>query len=214
MQRPSLMLMLLLLIGCQPVQTFENSPRPTVPNTLPELIEVLNGENAEAKIRAAYVLASIGPEAAPAVEALTANLTYQGPYDVPESAAFALGRIGPAAISATPSLVLLMHDDAAFFRVRSAAALAVGQIGDRTAVPELVEVLYADNLFDESSRKGIAINAALAIELITGKEFGGRSGTAYDMGLNHVPVVVLEARRWWETEGQYQDWSLPPTKIP
>lgn len=200
-------LIFLLIVGCQQKNPVEYSPRPTAPSTVPELIDSLSSGDDQASIVAAYALASMGAEAAPAVPALIDNLTYEGHTDVRESAAYALGKIGADASAAVPTLVSLMHDNSESVHVRSAAALAIGGIGEITAVPELINTLYVDGLFVNSSMRNIAIDAVRSIEHMTDQEFSGRTGTGYLIGQDGVPIIVLEARKWWEEEGQYLDWS-------
>lgn len=174
-----------------------NLPPPTPPNTLPELIKVLSGPNDEARIGAARVLGSMGPEAEAAVPALTKALYTEGPYDVRQAAAWALGEIGPAAKSAVPALIVVLLTD--FVHARRAAALALGKIGDTAAIPSL-----AQSLKDEDS--GVSIQAAEAISMMTGEKFPDVGGTGYSLDENGVPQIVKAAREWWEQEGQYQDW--------
>ena len=59
--------------------------------------------------RCAFALASIGPDAAPAVKVL-ADLVKNGGGSLSEHAAFALQRIGPKAVGALPELAAVLKD--------------------------------------------------------------------------------------------------------
>lgn len=175
-----------------PAETFE--PSPTPPSTLSELIDVLATGGAEARIGAAQVIAEMGTEAEEAVPVLIDNLSYEGSYGVRLVAANALGAIGPAAKRAIPVLISVMRDD--FVHTRSAAAKALGQIGDKSAVPALAEALY-----DE--KESVRMSATEAISLLTGEEFTEN----ITLDENGISEKVKEARRWWEDVGQHQNWS-------
>ena len=66
-------------------------------------------------------------------------------YKVSNSAAFALGKIGPQTKEVVPALIQALKDD---FGPRSAAATALGEIGPdaKDAVPALVEALKDENI--------------------------------------------------------------------
>ncbi len=115
------------------------SPDPTPPDTLPDLINVLSGYDARARIGAAYKLGEFGDQAEMAIPALSKNLFYEGPYDVRKAAAWALGEIGPKAKSTVPLLITVLLTDSA--HSSEAAAEALGKIGDDTAIPALVKGL-------------------------------------------------------------------------
>src|SRR5262245_3537709 len=70
-------------------------------------IDALKSDNADTRVNACIELAKAGPNAAPAVAALTAALKDSN-RDVRRLAAYALGEIGPAAKSALPTLKTLM----------------------------------------------------------------------------------------------------------
>ena len=74
---------------------------------VPELIQVLNNPDPEARQQAALVLARIGPDAEEAVPELTRMLDDED-EEVRKSAARALGQIGPAAALAVPALKRLL----------------------------------------------------------------------------------------------------------
>lgn len=179
---------------------FERSIDPTPPTTLPELIASLTSDNDVARIVAAKVLADMGPKAEPAVFALIQNLSYQGNSEVRESAARALGAIGPAAKSAVPQLTRLLLTD--FVNVQSAAAVALGQIGDTSAVPALAQGLN-DRYIE------VSIDSAESIAILANQEFPDFNSTSYSLDENGVPLIVKAAQEWWRHEGQYRNWSQP-----
>jgi hypothetical protein len=217
------LLLLVAAVGCTlgptpeptalpPGETW-NSPSPTAPSTLPELIEVLSGYNAEARIGAARALGAMGPDAEAAVPALTKNLYYEGAYDVREAAAWALGEIGPAAKPAVPMLIVVLLADRV--HVRREAAIALGKIGDHTAIPALARGLYDEDF-------GVRIPSAQAIVRLAALSFPGATPTVlsfpgatppitrehyiYDFDESGEAIIVLAAREWWEQEGWQQDW--------
>lgn len=107
--------------------------------TVPVLTNILMGY--EGRWEAAYALSDIGPEAAPAVPALVKALTQEQvarPFRTPPSSAFALGKIGSAAIPALSQL--LTNRDS---RVRTSALLALSFMGadGGEAVPRVLEML-------------------------------------------------------------------------
>lgn len=183
-----------------PAETW-NLPPPTPPSTLPELIEVLSSDNAEARIGAARVLGAMGPDAEAAVPALTRNLYYHYVYDVRQAAARALGEIGPAAKPAVPVLIVVLLTDST--PAREAAAIALGKIQDSTAIPALARGLYDESPF-------VRIHSAEAIARITGQSFPGAppsEGGGYILDESSgEAVIVLAAREWWKKEGWQQDW--------
>jgi PBS lyase HEAT-like repeat len=198
---------LAILISCTQSQPYlqtptpeieQSSPLPTPPSTLPELIEDLSGEDELAKLSATYRLAEMGPEAATAVPMLTTNLRDNHSYDVQKATAFALGEIGPEAESSIPELSSFMLTDFAHGGV--AAAEALGKIGDKSAIPVLVQAL-------DHRYSGVGIEAAESIAILTGQQFTDFGGPAYTLDKNGVPLIILEAKKWWNEEGQYQNWS-------
>lgn len=103
------------------------------PVTIPRLLEVLKGENTQARAGAARALRKIGPVASVAAVSTLINTLRDGVEIERHSAAAALGNIGPAAIAAVPELTraLMDGDD----QVRDEAAKALGQIRPNTEMP-------------------------------------------------------------------------------
>ena len=181
-----------------PYEEIRPIPQITLPSTLSGLIVVLKGEDDVAKIGAARVLASMGPEAELAVPALTQNL-YSNSSEVRRVVAEALGEIGPTARSSVPALIVILLADP-FVHARSNAATALGKIERVDAVPAL-----ATALMDEHVR--VQISSAISIALLTGQEFPDLNVKGgYSLDENGVPIIVIAAREWWEEEGRYQDW--------
>jgi HEAT repeat protein len=196
-----------MLVGCNHSQrdfqtptpeAEESSPLPTPPSTLPELMEDLSGDDELAKLSAIFKLAEMRTEAATAVPMLTKNLQDKHSYDVQKAAAFALGEIGPGAKSSIPELSSFMLTDFAHGGV--AAAKALGKIGDKSAVPALIQAL-------DHRYSGVGITAAESIAILTDQQFTDLGGPAYTLDKDGVPLIILDAKKWWNEEGQYQNWS-------
>jgi hypothetical protein len=139
----------------------------------------------------------MGPAAVEAVPALTQNLYYRND-EVSRYAAQALGKIGPGAKPAVPSLIALLLSDS-FVHSRREAAEALGRIGDISAIPAL-----AQGLNDED--KGVGIECAKSIAVLTGQQFPDLNSTGYSLNEKGVPLIVIAAREWWQQEGQYKSW--------
>jgi len=201
------LLALLLLMGCSqtvnpnttPTTLMEEyPPAPTPPNSLPELINVLSGENHRARIGAAYKLGEMGIQAESAIPALSINLYYKDSFRVRQAAAWALGEIGPEAKSSAPILITVMLTD--FAHTSAEAAGALGKIGDVSAIPALVQGLEHEYI-------GTGIEAAKSIANLTGQEFPDLDGIGgYTLDSDGNPLIVIAAQDWWKEEGQYQEW--------
>jgi antitoxin component of RelBE/YafQ-DinJ toxin-antitoxin module len=73
-------------------------------SAVPEVTRMLNAPEPEQRIRAAGILARIGPDAQPAVPVLITRL-HDPDEGVRKAAAHALGQMGPAAADAVPALL-------------------------------------------------------------------------------------------------------------
>jgi HEAT repeat protein len=107
---------------------------------------------------AAYVLGTLGPEAAPALPELHKILEKKSEHEyVRGMAAWAIGQIGPAAETEIPLLTETMHSRG-HLAVRRSSVEALGNFkaAAKPAVPELVKMLADD---DEVTR----VNAAVAL---------------------------------------------------
>jgi hypothetical protein len=209
-----LIIILLLMAGCTvqgngvPTQKatgttdiVEYAPPPTPAATLAELVKNLSDENPKVRVVSAYELKEYGKEAIVALPALRENLFFARYWEVRESAAEALGRLGPDANEAVPDLVSILENMEEIIHVRRAATHALGEIGNTISILSLVPCLYDDDKGD------LSIACAEAIGKISGKEFKEANTGGYTLDNQGRPLIVLEARKWWETEGQYQDWE-------
>jgi HEAT repeat protein len=190
----------LSLIAC-------TSPEPTTPS-LEQLIAIVEEPNSTVSTLwfALRELEGMGPEAAPAAPALARALRH--PRRDYYGAGWVLIKMGPAAESAVPELVVgLEHSSAG---VRRHAAFVLGTIGEsaRCAVPKIARLLR-----DPDS--GVRTAAAGALELIAGVDLVEKWAELDPSPSNPGPVSADEpvghisgrARPWWLKEGQFIDWS-------
>jgi HEAT repeat protein len=112
------------------------------PAAVPRLIESLKHE--APRIHVVYILGQIGPDAAPATEAL-AKLIVDEDELVAEEAVLALAKIGPGAKAAVPALVEALQSGS--HANPHAVAYALGKIGPSAAEaePVLTKSLKSDD---------------------------------------------------------------------
>jgi HEAT repeat protein len=126
------------------------------PAIVPRAIAALEYEKSRPYV--AYILGKLGPDAAPAVDAL-AKYVDDPDEDVRKEVLFALGKIGPAAKGAVPAIVAAMekHTGSTCYGL----CYALGQIGPEAvaAKPALLKLVDSD---DESA----ALFAAWALTQI------------------------------------------------
>ncbi len=174
-----------------------STPRETPPATLAEAISVLSdpSSNYQEKLAAIETIIIFREDSIGAVPTLIDNLD-DSVTDVREKSAVALGEIGPNAKASIPALSKMLLGSGST-RERRAAADALRKIGDKSAVPLLIEALSDDS---------VAINAAKAIGTIANEDFRDLQSTGYRLE-NGVPLIVLDARAWWQEKGRFLDWS-------
>jgi HEAT repeat protein len=126
---------------------------------LPGLIEALDDESAQVRLRAIRPILAMGADASDAAPKL-AGLLKDTDAGVRQWSAAALGLIGPAAAGATPALNAALKDDQP--AVRQAAAAALGAIGVQESIPLLREATNDPN-------KAVQRAARVAIERLEGK---------------------------------------------
>lgn len=193
-----------LLFGCDGITATPlelTTVPPTAPSTLPEIFEKLSHGSAEERIAASLkVLTFSRVERRKAIPLLIDNLFYSDTSEVRKTAAIVMGEIGPDASLGARELIAVLSGDEAE-SVRISAAEALGKIGDSSAVPYL-----AANLNNPSLE--ITIVSAREIGHLTEKSFTDvNSQQGYDLNDDGIPLLVLDAISWWESEGKFQSWD-------
>lgn len=174
---------------------------PTAPSSLSELLFILENGSDDARISASLAILSRGKEdRLAAIPILIENLSYEDNSEVRKITAIVLGELGPEAQIGVQELVQIVNTDIAV-KVRVVAAEALGKIGDRSSVPALVGSLNSDNL-------ELIIVSAKSIGILVGEEFTDiNSIQGYVLSTDGTPLIVLDAKKWWEEEGKYDDWE-------
>ena len=128
-----------------------------------DAVESLGSQLANPDLREAAleILASIGADAAQAVDQITATLSDDDPF-VRGEAAIALAAIGPPAAAAVPPLQKILANDAEDPGTRYSAAYALGRIGS-AAAPAMDTLRTLSDSKDELMAT-VAVWAALKIE--------------------------------------------------
>jgi HEAT repeat protein len=190
----------------------ENFTYPTPASTLPELIAGLSSDDAMVRKVSIDALGKFGDEAVIAIPQLRENLYYDEWSMVRISAAIAISQLGANAKDAAPDLISVIENDP-HPGVVYYAVITLSDIGDASIVPLLANILYCDSKFYEGrhySQEGcldLAINSAEAIGKLTGEYFTDAGIGAYTLNDENIPLIVLDAREWWEDKGQYIDWN-------
>lgn len=186
-----------------PVETFAgNTPRPI---TKDNLIFLLSSGTYEERLLALQAVSSFNINVEKIIPYVVENLYYQYGYRVRVASAYALGEMGSDAESTIPDLLnLLQQDDS--IHVRREAATALGKIGHVSAIPYLAEQLYYEK--QEMNDIFLGIRAAKAIEQILNIKFTNGPDTI--LNEKGIPIIVINAKKWWEAEGQFQTWPEPP----
>ncbi len=141
---------------------------------VPGLVNLLQTHD-QLQVEVTYVLGQMGPEAAPATEAL-AELVADEDMHLATEAAVALGKIGPAAKNAVPALCAVLEADQE--KNAHAIILALGRIGPGAAEAEPL-VLKAM----ESDDKALAVIAARTLVEI-------QPAASPETAAKAVPVLV------------------------
>lgn len=191
-------------IGETPQPMVEWMPDPTAADTLEQLVADLSSEDPVVRKVSALALEKFGRKAKIAVPALITNLEYEEYSIVRRSAAVALGRLGSDAKQAVPMLVSVAQNEKETDQVRRAAVVALGKIGDKSTVPALVDILYEEDL----PLHILQIISAESIAEITGEKFRDSGEDSYGYATNDdgIPFIVIDAQKWWEEQGRYQEW--------
>jgi len=186
-----------------PTPPVETSALPTPAATLPELINDLSSNDMGVRLVSIYTLEEYGDDAVIAIPLLRENLEVND-VDVREAAAYALGKLGSKAQKAVPDLIIVIQDDSSY-HVRDTAIEALGLIGDSTAIPALATILFEERTTYDPWY-GIPISCADAIATITDERFTDTGKGIYTLNEDGIPLLVIDAREWWQEEGQYQNW--------
>jgi len=198
-----LFLLGVLLNGCvtntedYPVEPVSD-PIPT-PSTFNDVLLYMEDYSAEKRLTGMWAVLDYPDKADIAIPLLIQNLYYPTAPDIRERAAEILGMLGEKSVSAVPDLISVAKSDTSI-NVRVEVAVALGNVGDKEAVPTLV-----NNLYKNHNRLGVA--SARSIAKITGLGFPEANSQGYTLTANGVPSIVVIAQTWWESEGQYQDWD-------
>lgn len=206
-----LLLLSFAIVGCDMASTHPNDLSeitiwPTPASNLADLIKNLSDNDSLVRIVSMKALSKYGDAALIAVPKLIENLHYQGWSEVRIAAADALSRFGPKAKEAITDLAIVLQNKDETYHVKEKVAFALGEIADPSTIPALANALNQDNV----APFGIAVNSANAIAKITHEPFRGAnpSSEAYYIDQDGVPFVVIDARKWWQEKGQFQDWSI------
>jgi hypothetical protein len=201
-------LLLMLLTACGTViQPTPYPPQPRRP--LAELLTDLRSTDGITSINAAADLGDYGPAASPAVPDLIAMIDdARNPYgshdlDFDDRGVVigALYAIGPGAVAAVPTLLMIAQAPQEHVMERKAALRTLGAIGDRSVVPQLVPMLRdPDPDLTLDVGRAIARLAKLDFSEVERKNWSTENGTS---------AVADAALAWWDAEGQYLDWEHP-----
>ncbi len=116
---------------------------PQAKSAIGDLIPLLKDERAEIRRETLITLSRMGPDAAPAVQAIILALADDPHPTVRDSAALALGRMGPGAAAAADALTKATHDPDEMLKVVSLWALARVEPTNDAARKEAIAKLTA-----------------------------------------------------------------------
>lgn len=126
---------------------------------------------------------------------------YYSDVEVKINAAKVLGELGAPANSAVPNLLAILESDDSI-EILIEVTIALGAIGNKSAVPFLAKNLYTSN-------EQLAVYSAKSISQLTGVSFPDANSSGYHKDGNGNLYILLVAKGWWEKEGQYEDWLVP-----
>lgn len=189
----------------------ENTLYPTPAATLGGLVNGLSSDDPLVRIVSANALENYGDDAKLAIPALRVNLYYADSSEVRRSAALALGRMNSVATEAVPDLIFVIENDYSPGVVFSAVE-SIGNIGDASAIPYLAVALECESRFYENRNYGresclaLAIVIAETIGRLAGEHFTDSGSNIYTLNADGTPQIVVDARKWWSENGQFEDW--------
>jgi HEAT repeat protein len=220
----SILLLLAILSGCtnhiaaissntnETKAVAESVSYPTPAATLPELIFGLSSDDPMVRVVSADALGKYGDKAVSAVPQLKDNLYFDNSSEVRRSAVIALGRLGPLAQVVVPDLIFVIENDTATGVVLPAIE-SLGETGDASSVSHLAAALYCESNFyrersySEEGCRVLAIASAESISKLIGEHFVDAGTGIYILDEDGIPRIVVDARKWWEEEGQFKDWD-------
>lgn len=174
---------------------------------VPALTQNLYYDHHDVQISAAIALEELGPDARSAVPALIDVLQSDDTHvNVRRAVADTLGRIGDS--SAVPVLASVLYEEV----IEGTCEELVRRYPDDCRLdPHTTSCSCGGEIGRTMGRTddGLWVDSAVAIALITGEDFpDADSSGGYYLNEEGVPLVVIAAREWWKSEGQYQEW--PP----
>ncbi|HYF66304.1 MAG TPA: hypothetical protein VD886_25970 [Herpetosiphonaceae bacterium] len=84
---------------------------------------------------------------------------------------------------------------------REAVIRALGAIGDRSVVPQLIPVLRDPD-------PGLTHETGLTIERLAHRDFPHDDGHNWQNEAGHA-VIAVAVLAWWDAEGRAMDWDHP-----
>jgi len=173
---------------------------------VPALTQNLYYDHHDVQISAAVALEELGPNARSAVPALVDVLRNDDTVRVRISAADALGRIGDSSV--VPALADILYEEV----IEGTCEELVRRYPDDCRLdPHTTSCSCGGEIGRAMGRTddGLWVASAVAIALITGEDFPDTdSSGGYYLNEEGVPLVVVAAREWWESEGKYQEWPV------
>jgi HEAT repeat protein len=176
------------------------------------LIGALGGDDRESFDRARTRLVNVGE---PAVAPLLAALETSKPF-VRDTICRILGRMGPRARAAVPTLIGTLHQDDP--DTAASAAIALGQIGDAQAVPDLIDGLKDSNFICTMSAIALgrigdrrAVGPLIAVLADGDKFWVPRGGAAVALGsmgeIAREALPALKEALGYDCENSGEKWD-------